>query len=77
LYGDGDHRDEPKERKLYVVNWRTGARWGLPVDYSVHRLDIIGRGAIIVFSIDRNANIWEPWRWPLEVRWSRLFNRVR
>ena len=60
----GDNRDNSRDSRMAQVG---------PIPAG----SIIGRGAIIVFSIDRNANIWEPWRWPLEVRWSRLFNRVR
>jgi signal peptidase I len=60
----GDNRDNSRDSRMAQVG---------PIPAG----SIIGRGAIIVFSIDRNASIWEPWRWPLEVRWSRLFNRVR
>jgi signal peptidase I len=33
-----------------------------------------GRADIIFFSISRGAALWEIWKWPFEVRWTRFFN---
>jgi signal peptidase I len=39
--------------------------------------NIIGRAQIIFFSIKDGTHAWEIWRWPWDVRWSRLFTLVR
>ena len=39
--------------------------------------NIIGRAQIIFFSIKEGTHAWEIWRWPWDVRWSRLFTLVR
>jgi signal peptidase I len=39
--------------------------------------NIIGRAQVIFFSISGGAHAWEIWRWPLTVRWDRLFSLVR
>jgi signal peptidase I len=42
----------------------------------VPRENLVGRADIIFFSIDENASIWAPWRWLLEIRWSRFFDLI-
>jgi len=39
--------------------------------------NIIGKAQIIFFSIRDGAHAWEVWRWPWDVRWSRMFTLVR
>jgi signal peptidase I len=39
--------------------------------------NLIGRAEILYFSIEPTGSIFAPWRWPSEIRWSRLFNMVR
>ncbi len=39
--------------------------------------NLIGKAQIIFFSIGEGAHAWEIWRWPWDVRWSRLFTLVR
>ncbi len=34
----------------------------------------VGRADIIFFSISRGTTLWEVWKWPLEIRWSRFLN---
>jgi signal peptidase I len=38
--------------------------------------NLIGRAEIIFFSTDGSAALWEFWRWPSAVRYSRLFTRI-
>ncbi len=38
--------------------------------------NLVGRAEILFFSVDGSAAIWQVWRWPLAVRWSRPFNAV-
>ena len=39
--------------------------------------NLIGKAQIIFFSIKDGAHAWEIWRWPVDVRWNRLFKLVR
>ena len=39
--------------------------------------NIIGRARIIFFSVGGRAQAWQVWRWPVSLRWSRLFTIVR
>jgi signal peptidase I len=38
--------------------------------------NFVGRAEIIFFSTDQSANLWEVWRWPMAIRWSRFFGLV-
>ena len=38
--------------------------------------NLVGRASIIFYSHDDTARFWEFWRWPIAIRWSRLFNTV-
>lgn len=38
--------------------------------------NFIGRAEILFFSTDGTAEIWEFWRWPFAMRYSRFFNGV-
>jgi signal peptidase I len=42
----------------------------------VPRENLVGRADIIFFSLDESASIWSPWRWPIEIRWSRFFDLI-
>jgi signal peptidase I len=39
--------------------------------------NIIGKAQIIFFSVYQDERAWEFWRWPVSVRWGRLFTIVR
>jgi signal peptidase I len=39
--------------------------------------NIIGRAQIIFFSVGDGGQAWQVWRWPLSLRWGRLFTIVR
>ena len=39
--------------------------------------NIIGKAQIIFFSLRDGTHAWEIWRWPWDVRWSRMFTLVR
>ncbi len=39
--------------------------------------NFIGRAEIIFFSLSEGTAIYELWRWPFDVRWSRIFSFVR
>jgi signal peptidase I len=37
---------------------------------------LVGRAEIIFFSVDQDTRIWEPWKWPTSIRWSRFFTKL-
>jgi signal peptidase I len=39
--------------------------------------NIVGRAQLIFFSVHEGERAWEFWRWPVSVRWGRLFTIVR
>ena len=39
--------------------------------------NFVGRAELIFFSMKQDAPVWEFWRWPSTVRWSRIFQLVR
>jgi signal peptidase I len=38
--------------------------------------NLVGRAEVIFFSNDASAAIWEIWRWPWAVRWTRFFTLI-
>jgi len=36
----------------------------------------IGRAEILFFSTDQSARLWEIWKWPFAVRYSRIFRGI-
>jgi signal peptidase I len=39
--------------------------------------NLIGRAQMIFFSIAEGEQAWQIWRWPVAVRWGRIFSIVR
>ncbi|MDU6243609.1 MAG: signal peptidase I, partial [Bradyrhizobium sp.] len=39
--------------------------------------NIVGRAQLIFFSIAEGEHAWAFWRWPVSVRWNRIFKIVR
>jgi signal peptidase I len=39
--------------------------------------NLVGRARLLFFSTDGSAELWEPWKWPFAIRYSRLFQVVR
>ncbi len=39
--------------------------------------NFVGRAEIIFFSIEEGEAAWQFWRWPVSVRWNRLFQPIR
>jgi signal peptidase I len=63
----GDNRDDSADSRFPV---------GSGVGY-VPRENLVGRARILFFSIDANTASWfAPWRWPVEIRWSRIGNVI-
>jgi signal peptidase I len=38
--------------------------------------NLLGKAKIIFFSIDEDASFWQIWKWPTDVRWSRILQTV-
>jgi signal peptidase I len=64
----GDNRDNSSDSRLSADQGGVGY---VPFE------NLIGRAEIIFFSIEEGTPAWEVWRWPWDVRWSRIFERVR
>ncbi|MGC1584442.1 MAG: signal peptidase I [Rhodomicrobium sp.] len=59
----GDNRDDSADSRFAIGNG---------VGY-VPEENLVGRARILFFSIDEaNASWFAPWRWPFEIRWSRI-----
>ncbi|TAL81466.1 MAG: signal peptidase I [Beijerinckiaceae bacterium] len=39
--------------------------------------NLIGRAEVIFFSVKEGEPAWEFWKWPMDVRWYRLFKHVK
>ena len=59
----GDNRDNSQDSRFPDVGY---------VPYE----NLVGRAIIIFYSHNNSARFWEVWRWPLAIRWSRLFGSV-
>jgi signal peptidase I len=58
----GDNRDNSQDsRFLSHVGY-------VPVE------NFVGRADIIFFSISRDTALWQVWKWPFAIRWSRFLN---
>jgi signal peptidase I len=60
----GDNRDNSQDSRFRQVGF-------VPAE------NLIGRAEILFFSTDGSAALWEIWRWPAAVRYSRLVQRIR
>lgn len=64
FFGMGDNRDNSSDsRVLAQVGY-------IPAE------NLVGRAEIIFFSSDGSAKLWEVWKWPSAIRWSRLFQSI-
>ncbi|MBT3071082.1 signal peptidase I [Rhodomicrobium sp. Az07] len=58
----GDNRDDSADSRFFDGNG---------IGY-VPSENLVGRARVLFFSIDESATWFAPWRWPLEIRWSRI-----
>jgi signal peptidase I len=63
-FGMGDNRDNSQD-----------SRWLEMVGY-IPAENLVGRAEFIFFSTDGSAHLGEVWRWPLAIRYGRLFHGV-
>lgn len=60
----GDNRENSEDSRFPDVGY-------------VPFVDLIGRAQLVFFSLLPERSVWEPWKWPSSIRWSRLFTVVR
>lgn len=63
VFAMGDNRDNSLDSRTTNVGM-------IPME------NLIGRAEILFFSTNGSASLWEIWRWPTAIRWSRLFNPI-
>jgi signal peptidase I len=59
----GDNRDNSQDSRYPRVGF-------VPIE------NFVGRAEIIFFSVSPDASLFEVWRWPLAIRWSRFFTLI-
>lgn len=64
VFAMGDNRDDSLDSRVL------GEVGFVPVE------NLIGRAEFLFFSHDSTARLWEVWKWPAAIRWSRLFRAV-
>ncbi|MDI9408797.1 MAG: signal peptidase I [Candidatus Pacebacteria bacterium] len=63
----GDNRDNSADSRISSDNRGVGI---LPRD------NLVGKAQVVFLSLD-NASLWEVWKLPFAVRWSRIFSWIR
>jgi signal peptidase I len=64
IFAMGDNRDNSLDSRVDHVGY-------IPIE------NLIGRAEILFFSIDEDARLWEPWKWPLDIRYDRILQLIR
>jgi signal peptidase I len=60
----GDNRDNSLDSRV------PSAVGFVPVE------NLVGRAEFLFFSTDGSARWYEPWKWPMSIRYERLFNGI-
>ena len=63
VFAMGDNRDNSLDSRVENVGY-------VPVE------NLIGRAEILFFSVNGDAKFWQPWTWPMGIRYGRLFNLI-
>ena len=63
----GDNRDNSQDSRFNSL----GAVGQVPAE------NLVGRAEILFFSTDRSGPWWQVWRWPVMIRYSRVFDSLR
>ena len=59
----GDNRDQSKDSRFLDVGM-------------IPHENLIGRAEFLFFSVDQSARIWEFWKWPFAIRFSRIASGI-
>jgi len=60
----GDNRDNSQDSRTPMVSF-------IPED------NLVGRAEVLFFSLEEGSYFWQVWKWPLSVRWDRLFMKIK
>ena len=60
----GDNRDNS-------LDSRANGGWFVPFE------NLVGKGNFIFFSISGDTRFWQFWRWPVNVRYNRIFKKIK
>ena len=63
VFAMGDNRDNSLDSRVENVGF-------IPVE------NLIGRAELLFFSVNGEARFWQPWTWPLGIRYGRLLNVI-
>lgn len=63
VFAMGDNRDNSLDSRTNNVGM-------IPIE------NLIGRAELIFFSTNGSASLWEVWKWPIAIRWGRLFTLI-
>jgi signal peptidase I len=64
VFAMGDNRDNSLDSRVQDVGF-------IPVQ------NLIGRAELLFFSVNGEARFWQPWTWPLGIRYGRLLNTIQ
>ena len=59
----GDNRDRSKDSRFLDVG-------------TIPHENLIGRAEFTFFSVDQSARLWEVWKWPMAIRYSRIADGI-
>jgi signal peptidase I len=63
VFAMGDNRDNSLDSRVENVGF-------IPIE------NLIGRAELLFFSVNGDAKFWQPWTWPLGIRYGRLLNLI-
>ena len=69
LFVMGDNRDNSQDSRVPMMPGSFGVGF-VPIE------NIVGRADFLFFSVNGEAGLFEPWKWPWGIRYSRIFMNI-